>query len=125
MGFPARFFKRAKVRRERPAGGFKSKLEARYALRLDDLKKDGVIAQWDHEVVRLRIGAGEAWYTPDFRVILPDGVIEFHETKGHMREAARVRFLAARAKYPEHRFVMMAQKNGRWVELLPEDDGTL
>lgn len=119
MGFPAKFFKRAKVRRK-PDGPYKSGLERAYAERLDAMKADGQIHAWDYESVSLRIGAGQAWYTPDFRVITPEGEIEFHEVKGHMREAARVRFLAARARYPEHRFVMVAREGGKWVELFPE-----
>jgi hypothetical protein len=110
---------RARTRRPRPIG-FKSGIERLYAQRLDVLKAGGLIQCWDHECVSLKIGAGQAWYTPDFRVITPAGEIEFHEVKGHMREAARVRFLAARLRYPEHRFVMYGRQKGNWIELLPE-----
>lgn len=79
-------------------------LERDYAQHLDALRSGAAIHAWWFEVERFLIGiAGErrdAYYTPDFRVQLPDGTIEFHETKGHWREAAKVRIRAAAAQHP-------------------------
>ena len=79
-------------------------LEHDYATHLDALRAAGAIVAWWFEAERLKIGVAaerrDAFYTPDFRVQLPDGTIEFHETKGHWREAAKVRIRAAAAQHP-------------------------
>ena len=56
-----------------------------------------------YEQIKLNIGQ-DAWYTPDYWVLGPDDVLEFHEVKGHWREAAKVRIRAAAKLYPWFRF---------------------
>jgi hypothetical protein len=55
------------------------------------------------EEITLALGGG-ARYTPDFWVQGDDDVLEFHEVKGHWREAALVRIKVAAGKYPQFRF---------------------
>jgi hypothetical protein len=55
------------------------------------------------EEITLALGGG-ARYTPDFWTLGDDDVLEFHEIKGHWREAAKVRIKVASAKYPQFRF---------------------
>jgi hypothetical protein len=43
-------------------------------------------------------------YTPDFMVIKNDGTIEFHEVKGFMRPAARVKIKVAARMFPWFRW---------------------
>jgi len=91
-----------------PRNAYKNKTEDEYAERLFLLKLAGEIQGFDYEADRLKIGAG-AWYTPDFRVVLADGTIEFHEVKGFWREAAKVRIKAAAHWHP-YRFVAVKKK---------------
>lgn len=118
MGFPPSILK-AKARPKRDA--FDSGDERRYAERLDLLVKAGEIREWRHHAVKFNIGDG-AWYTPDFEVIANDGTIEYHEVKGFRREAAIVRFKAARQQNPHFTFKMIQRRKSEWVELHPEKD---
>lgn len=76
-----------------------NKLERDYAMILEAKKRTGEIREWAYESFRLKLADG-AWFTPDFFVVCSDDLIEFHETKGFMREAARVRLLVAAQMYP-------------------------
>ncbi len=58
-------------------------------------------------------GEKGVWYTPDFAVMWDDGRLEIHETKGHMREAGRVRLRIAAATYP-FRFFLIYGPSGDW-----------
>ena len=87
---------------------FDSKLEQAYWLHLQRQLHAGEIRRADHHVEKLFLGEG-SWYTPDFRVIATDGTVEFHETKGFMREAARVRLLVAATTHP-YRFFLVKNK---------------
>jgi len=87
---------------------FDSKLEQAYWLHLQQQVHAGEIRRADHHVEKLFLGEG-SWYTPDFRVIATDGTVEFHETKGFMREAARVRLLVAATTHP-YRFFLVKNK---------------
>ena len=94
--------------------GQRNWLETQYALHLDRRKAAGEILWWRFEPFTLRIGAG-ARYTPDFAVQLPDGVIELHETKGHWREAARVRIKVAADLYPFRFLCVKARTSERKI----------
>lgn len=87
---------------------FDSKLEQAYWLHLQRQVHAGEIRRADHHVEKLFLGEG-SWYTPDFRIIATDGTVEFHETKGFMREAARVRLLVAATTHP-YRFFLVKNK---------------
>lgn len=89
-----------------------NKLEASYAQHLEARRARGEIAEWRYESTKLRLADG-AWYTPDFRVVLPGGEVEFHETKGFMREAARVRLRVAAELHP-FRFLLVKRAGGEW-----------
>jgi len=45
--------------------------------------------------------------------VLPNGEVEFHETKGFMREAARVRLRVAAEMHP-FRFLLVKRAGGEW-----------
>ena len=108
---------------------WKSKTEAMYAFYLDYQKTTGEISKWEYEGLKFKIGdASEveggkrsgAYFTPDFLVVFPDGHMELHEIKGggYCREAARVRFLAARKQWPEFTWRMITKQRRDWVETL-------
>lgn len=89
-------------------------LERAYAAHLELRVRANEVRWWAFEPLRLRLATG-AGYTPDFAVVLePGGVLEFHETKGFMREAAQVRLRVAAALYP-WRFVLVRRAaRGAW-----------
>lgn len=78
---------------------FDSKLEEAYWNHLADLQAQGAIHSFSLKPEKLRLADG-SYYTPDFRVITNEGFVQFHETKGFMREAARVRLLVAAELHP-------------------------
>jgi hypothetical protein len=83
-----------------------NQLEKRYAelLELSTKVKPQEVAAWRFEQVKLRL-AKATFYTPDFKVIRPDGLIEYHEVKGHWEDDARVKIKCAAEMYPEYLFV--------------------
>jgi hypothetical protein len=68
-----------------------NKLEARYGARLEALKVAAEIIDYGFEEIKLKIGVKTCWFTPDFWVLANDGVTEFHETKGWMRDDAAIK----------------------------------
>ena len=85
-----------------------NKLEADYAIRLAG-------SLWSFEVVTLKLAA-DCRYTPDFMVInREDGVVEFHEVKGHWRDDAKVKLRVAAEKFPMFRFFAAQRDKGCWT----------
>jgi len=93
---------------------FRSKWELEYAKYLDVMKAAGQIRDWAYEGEHLDIGIG-ARYTPDFRLVCFDGLIQYREVKGYKREAAMVRLKVAAKLYPQYTFVLVTKKDGSWV----------
>lgn len=91
-------------------------LESSFAAQLDLLKIAGKISSWQFEAVRLRIasGAKTAWFKPDF-LVQENGELVFYETKGHWREAARLRMKVAAGLYPQFKFVAVQKIKGAFV----------
>lgn len=90
-----------------------NKLEGAYAQHLDLLKHAGEVLWWRFAPMRLRLADG-AYYKPDFGVLTRDCLFEIHETKGHWREAARVRIKVAAEIFP-FRFIAIKRDGGNWV----------
>ena len=84
------------VRHER---GQMNRLERAYGEMLMTRKLAGEIAEYHFEAVKFRL-ADLTYYTPDFMVMLPDGLIEFHEVKGFWEDDARVKIKVAAEIYP-------------------------
>lgn len=103
---------------KRPVPTGMNKLEQAYARRLDVLKAAGEVAWWSFNAVKLRIADGQskAFYKPDFAVLFSTGRLEFHETKGHWREAARLRIKVASGLYPFDFVAVQRRRQGRDVE---------
>ncbi len=74
-------------------------LEARYARHLEGLRRAGRVVCWRYEAVTLRL-ADNTSYKPDFFLLLADGAVGFHETKGFWRGAGRVKIKVAAAQFP-------------------------
>lgn len=66
----------------------RSTWELNYALYLEAAKNHGKIKEWDHEVKSFWFPVGKLkqslTYTPDFKVQLLDGTVEYREVKGWM-----------------------------------------
>ena len=93
-----------------------NKMERAYGCTLE-VRPDVV---WhEFEGITLRLG-NDCRYTPDFSLMLRDGSIECHETKGFMRDDALVKIKVAAASYP-FKFVLVKRVKGEWItqEILP------
>lgn len=89
--------------------------EREYEIILRAQRQAGQVHCYRYEAIRLRL-ADNTTYTPDFCVLLPDGLIEFREVKGGLvRDDARVKFKVAAEQYPEFTFVWCQKKKGTWT----------
>lgn len=86
-----------------------NKLEREFAKRLELKKSLGLIKSYEFEGISLLL-APSTWYTPDFYVVNVDHSQVFYETKGFMREAARVRLNVAAAKFTEFKFYLVRKE---------------
>jgi len=90
---------RASPSRIRHTPGKMNRLEAEYAAMLDADWKAGRIVRFYFERVTLKL-ADDTRYTPDFMVVLPDGVIRLDEVKGFLEDDAWVKFKVAADLFP-------------------------
>jgi hypothetical protein len=88
--------------------------ERRYAAVLALRQQAGEVIWFKFEGMTLKL-ADDTRYTPDFAVMLADGLIECHETKGFLRDDALVKIKVAAAQFP-FKFRMFSRKRGQWVE---------
>lgn len=99
--------------------GYRSQWEWRYAQHLTLRQRAGEIRDWAYEPDRLilapaRDGQRALTYTPDFRVVTTTGDVEYHEVKGYQRRSGVMSFKIAAAHFPNFRWVMVSQEDGRW-----------
>lgn len=113
--------KRATARPRREPGKM-NKTETTYSLVLKARVRAGELAHWGFEAVKLRL-ADRTFYTPDFMVFLPSGLIEFHEVKGSWnaphQEDARVKIKVAAEQHAWALFVAVTpikvKDGGGWT----------
>ena len=91
-----------------------NKTEVAYMRVLEDRLQLGIIKAFGFEEIKLKIGVKRCWYTPDFWVVESDGRLCFHETKGFMRDDARVKIQSAAKQYPQFGFVVVRKVKGGW-----------
>jgi len=89
-----------------------NKLEQAYDSHLEILKRAGEIVDYGFEAIKFKVGVKRCWYTVDFWVLAKDGVLECHETKGWMRDDARVKLQSAARQYQHFRFFLV-RKDGK------------
>lgn len=88
--------------------------QAYYATQLGPRLQRGELARVDFEPETLLLG-DDSRYTPDFRVVPADGVVEFHEVKGpYKREDAMVKLRTAPELHPYRFFLCQLGAAGRW-----------
>ena len=92
-----------------------NKLERRYSLHLATLKAAGEIHDWAFEPEKFRLAnKGDAcFYTPDFRLLLNDGTVEFHDTKGFLEEDANIKMKWFVQQHP-YPLVVVRWVKGQW-----------
>lgn len=91
-----------------------NKTEAEYAQMLEARRVSGEIQWWAYEAMTLKL-ADNTRYTPDFLVMLADGALEVHETKGgYIREDGWLKLKVAAALFPFRFFLCQkaAKKDG-------------
>jgi len=89
--------------------GYDSQLEREYAAVLEAQRVAGEILWWKHHAMRLRLAEG-TYYSTDFLVMLPNYELELRETKGWLREAARVRVKVIAEMYPFRVVMVRAER---------------
>lgn len=90
-----------------------NRLESAYSQHLELRLIAGEIAWYQFEGMKFRL-AGKTFYTPDFNVMLADGTLEMHETKGFWEDDARVKIKVAAEQFP-FRFVgVQRQGSAGW-----------
>ena len=99
---------RARVRIQTNALGM-NKTEQAYADLLELRKRAGEIHGYRFEPLKFNLGSA-CFYTPDFEVVLPDGVLEYHEVKGFWRDDARVKIKAVARQFSDRLFVVVMKK---------------
>ena len=90
-----------------------NKLESSYARHLEAMKSAGHVLWWKYEAVGLRL-ADRTFYHPDFMVMMADGTLEIHETKGFMQEDANVKLKVAACAFPFVFKLVKKHKGGAW-----------
>lgn len=88
--------------------GERNKTELAYEEVLKALQRDGQIAWFKFEGVKLRL-ADNTFYTPDYAVMLTNGQMEMHEVKGFWQDDARVKVKVAAELFP-FRFLAVRPK---------------
>lgn len=88
--------------------GQRNKTEAGYERELELRQSAGEVAWFRFEGLKLRL-ADNTFYTPDFAVMLADGLLECHEVKGHWQDDARVKIKVAAEQYP-FRFIAVRKQ---------------
>lgn len=84
-----------------------NKLETAYRDYLVCQQLAGEVAWFAYEGIKLRL-AGKTFYTPDFFVMLANGELELHETKGFMQDDAAVKLKVAAENFPFRVYLVKA-----------------
>lgn len=107
--------KSPRARYTKPGDDGMNKTERRYAEHLESLRLAGEIYRWDFEAEKFRLAnIGHACYlTLDFRVLLNDGTVEFHDVKGFMEPDAQIKLKWFVQAHP-YPLVIVRWKKGKW-----------
>lgn len=111
-------FPRARGRTARRKPGEMNKMETDYRARLAWRIQNKEIAVVDFERITFKL-ANDTRYTPDFFLLMPDGMIEFHECKGFMEDDAWVKLKVVADQHPWFKFVLVTKQpkklGGNWI----------
>jgi hypothetical protein len=104
---------------------FRSSWEANYARYLNFLIQQGEVASWEFEpktFVFHGVERGQLTYTPDFKVVYPDGSYEWHEVKGWMDAKSKAKLKRMEKFYPDEKLIVIGADEYRalakWSSLI-------
>ncbi len=103
---------RGRGQTEPPKRGM-NRTEEAYAAHLQLRLLAGEISAFVYEGLKFRL-ATRCWYTPDFVVMMPDGALQIHETKGHLEDDAAVKLRVFPECWYWFRLFVVRRKAGRW-----------
>jgi len=108
-----------KLKKHKP--GTMNAFEEDYSRVLAEQVHNGEIASFMFESVKLVL-AERTSYMPDFMVLKPDGIIEFHEVKGFPTDSWKVKWKCSVRQFPMFTFVLVTRKNksSPWVITVEE-----
>lgn len=95
---------------------FRSRWEANYARYLEWMRGLGKVTSWEHEPETFwfdGIKRGAVSYLPDFRVVFPDGRVEYHEVKGWMDARSKTKIKRMKKYHPTTKLVVIDSKGYR------------
>lgn len=99
--------------RARHIPGTMNKLEQEYDRHLNQRQIAGEITSYQFESIKLKL-ADKTYYTADFLVVKPDGLMELHEVKGFWEDDARVKIKVAAAKFWMFQFIGVQKDKTVW-----------
>lgn len=112
---PAGRAKLVRGRSSRSVRGTMNKLESRYAAHLERERHAGRVSAYYFEALKFRL-ADKTWYSPDFMVLRPDGMLELHECKGgFMEEDANVKLKVTSEVYWMYPVFLVKEVRGAFV----------
>jgi hypothetical protein len=109
----------------------RSSWEHNYVLYLNLLIAQGVVTSWQYECTTFELsieGRVGRFYTPDFRVVFPDGSVEYHEVKGYMDDRSKAKIEHMAVDHPDVRLVVVGKDAYRAIaegyrSVLPDWEG--
>lgn len=93
--------------------GVMNKTELAYSQHLEQLKRIGHVLWYKFEGMKFRL-ADKTFLTPDFAIMMADGQIQLHDTKGYMTDDANVKLKVAAELYP-FEFVIVRKSKIGWT----------
>lgn len=90
----------------------RSKWEANFALYLNFLQQQGKIEKWEYEpdTFGFPIKRGSRFYTPDFKVFLKGGYVEYYEIKGYMDQRSATKLKRMKKYYPAVKVILIERE---------------
>jgi carboxypeptidase C (cathepsin A) len=112
MSYQKHYFKKNKYnakKKEYNGRYYDSIMEANYAIQLDWRKKAGEIKEIIPQYkIALRVNDKHICnYYIDFKIIMKDDSIEFHEVKGMETQLWRLKWKLTEALYPDYKLVLI------------------
>lgn len=109
---PARQRTRKVAHSSSKAVGMRSMLEVYIAAELAKLQKEGKILKFDYEQETWTYQHQPQKYTPDFRIFMPDGTVQYYEAKGKMTDETRKKLVSIKRCNPDKDLKIIFERAG-------------
>lgn len=90
--------------------GMKSMLEVIIAAQLEMLRQKRMLKKFEYEPEKWTYQHKPQTYTPDFRITLNDGTVDFYEAKGKMTNETRKKIVSVQRCNPDKSFKMIFER---------------